>query len=205
MATKKVGFLHMANYWQQATWQDPAVRAFDLVDLYAPEVDVQDIAALDSLYVCSTQIPRWNEKVQKPIQEFLQVSGHKIFFEEGNNLEELIGVKEEERPTEFWLWRTGEDTKRRSTNKDHFMWQYYNDESFHWHHHSVAFPPEGATPLVYLEEDGVDPAGILVYYDNVSFPAEIVVTGLDATFHHGSGFMPGATQLLYRSLRWLSD
>lgn len=45
----------------------------------------------------------------------------------------------------------------------------------------------------------------LLYYDDASFPAELVVSTMDATYHHGSGFMTGATQLLYRMLNWLAD
>nr|MDK8534707.1 hypothetical protein [Gleimia europaea] len=63
---------------------------------------------------------------------------------------------------------------------------------------------------------GVDPWGghylalpdhpnMLLYHDNVTFPAELVVSTMDATYHHGAGFMPGATQLLYRMLEWLGD
>lgn len=42
-----------------------------------------------------------------------------------------------------------------------------------------------------------------MYYDAGTFPAEVVVSTMDASFHHGSGFMPGATQLMYRMLHWL--
>lgn len=48
-------------------------------------------------------------------------------------------------------------------------------------------------------------ANALLYYDAGTFPAEIVVSTMDASYHHGSGFMPGATQLLYRMLDWLRD
>jgi hypothetical protein len=74
----------------------------------------------------------------------------------------------------------------------------------------------GDNPSSTMESCGVDPWGLsyralpnhknaLLYYDHVSFPAELVVSSMDASYHHGSGFMPGASQLLYRMLRWLSD
>ena len=84
------------------------------------------------------------------------------------------------------------------------MWKYYTDEALHWHFHGALYPPQGAVPLVVLEE-GAEEDGAIIYYDNATFPAELVVTTMDPCYHHGAGFMPGATQLLYRSLRWLAD
>ncbi|NKY55528.1 hypothetical protein HGA15_04995 [Nocardia flavorosea] len=42
-----------------------------------------------------------------------------------------------------------------------------------------------------------------MYYDAGTFAAEVVVSTMDASYHHGSGFMPGATQLMYRMMHWL--
>src|SRR5699024_4682647 len=43
----------------------------------------------------------------------------------------------------------------------------------------------------------------LMYYDDATFAAQLVDSTMDASYHHGAGFMPGASQLLYRMLGWL--
>lgn len=134
----------------------------------------------------------------------------------------LPGTQERVRGTNFWAWRIGEDVGRRSVNQDHFFWQFLRDDAVHWHYHGVLSHPDSAVPLVRLEEstdpvvsDGPDDpwgtpyraipghANTLMYYDAGTFPAEVVVSTMDASYHHGAGFMPGASQLVYRMLYWL--
>jgi hypothetical protein len=58
--------------------------------------------------------------------------------------------------------------------------------------------------LVTLDE-GLDPPKAIIYHDLASFKAELVAMTMDPTYHHGCGFMPGATQLVYRLLDWLAN
>ncbi|MFF8581915.1 iron chelate uptake ABC transporter family permease subunit [Streptomyces albidoflavus] len=53
-------------------------------------------------------------------------------------------------------------------------------------------------------ETAGDPATeqVLLYEDRVSTPGRLLVTTMDPVYHHGSRFMPGATQLLLGLLRW---
>lgn len=122
----------------------------------------------------------------------------------------------------FWAWRTGEDVGRRSVNQDHPFWQWLSERAVHWHYHGVLDHPDAAVALVKLEELAVedeeqrnrDPWGqdyravpghhnTLMYYDDNTFAGEVVVSTMDASYHHGAGFMPGASQLLYRMFHWL--
>ncbi|QFR96170.1 hypothetical protein GBW32_27915 [Streptomyces tsukubensis] len=43
---------------------------------------------------------------------------------------------------------------------------------------------------------------VLLYENRVSTAGRLIVTTMDPVYHHGSRFMPGATELLYGPLRW---
>lgn len=225
---RKVAFVHSGAFFHLATLNDPAVKAHDLVEVYAPEMTADSLADCDAVFLAARQHPDVLERIAPLFVDFAHRSGTKLYVD-GENApwQWLPGTDGTGRGTNFWAWRTGEDVGRRSVNKDHFMWNYLNDFSVHWHYHGVLEPPEGATPLVVLEELpaaataadaglGTDPWGsdylaipghpnVLLYHDDATFPGEIVVSTLDCAYHHGSGFMPGASALLYRMLTWLRD
>ncbi|MDR1634799.1 MAG: hypothetical protein LBS27_07780 [Bifidobacteriaceae bacterium] len=201
----RVGFLHPGSFYHLADLADPAVAARDVVDLYAPELTPSALDNTDALFVACRQHPAIMERNAPLVVDFLRRPGARVVIGGENGAGRwLPGVREEERETNFWAWRTGEDTTRRSLNPDHHLWDYLNEDSVHWHHHNAYDVPPGATPLVVLEEGNTPPKAI-IYHDAVSFPAEVVVLGTDPTYHHGCGFMPGATQLLYRLLDWLGS
>lgn len=118
------------------------------------------------------------------------------------------GTCEQQRPTIFWWWRTGEDSRIRRTSVDHPAAAWFTDKSLTWHYHGVLDPPAGAVSLVDLHTTDDEVDGSLLYVDEVSTPGRLLVTTMDPVYHHGSGFMPGAmpgaTQLLYSVLRWAS-
>lgn len=225
---RKVAFVHSGAFFHLATLNDPAVKAHDLVEVYAPEMTADSLADCDAVFLAARQHPDVLERIAPLFVDFAHRSGTKLYVD-GENApwQWLPGTDGTGRGTNFWAWRTGEDVGRRSVNKDHFMWNYLNDFSVHWHYHGVLEPPEGATPLVVLEELpaaataadaglGTDPWGsdylaipghpnVLLYHDDATFPGEIVVSTMDCAYHHGSGFMPGASALLYRMLTWLRD
>ena len=105
--------------------------------------------------------------------------------------------------TNFWWWLTGDDLGVRSRQPRHPLWEHLGRRAVTWHYHGLLTPPPGAEALVVVEEDGRD-AGVLLYDDRVSTAGRILATTLDPTYHHGSNFMPGATQFLYGLLDWLS-
>ncbi|MFD5867529.1 hypothetical protein ACFWGD_02785 [Corynebacterium sp. NPDC060344] len=223
---KKVAFVHSGAFFHLATLNDPAVKAQDLVELYAPELTAEDLADCDAVFLAARQHPDVLERIAPLIVDFAHRPGTKLYVD-GENApwQWLPGTDGTGRGTNFWAWRTGEDVGRRSVNRDHFMWNYLNDFSVHWHYHGVLAPPAGATPLVVLEElpvtdtttgPGTDPWGgdylaipghpnVLLYHDDATFPGEVVVSTMDCAYHHGSGFMPGASALLYRMITWLRD
>lgn len=217
---RRTAFIHNAAHPHLATLDDPAVKAMSLVDGYVPDLKDGMFDEFDSVYVASRLHPSILRQITPQLVEFLSREGTKLYVDGENAVGTwLPGTTETRRGTNFWAWRTGEDVGRRSVNQDHPFWENLTDYSVHWHYHSVLTHPETAVPLVRLEpvDDPLqtdDPWGIgyralpdhpntLLYYDAGSFPGEVVVSSMDASFHHGSGFMPGATQLLYRMLHWL--
>jgi hypothetical protein len=177
--------------------------SLDLVDLYAPELTSQALAQVDSLFVACRQHPAVMARNAPLVLEFLSRPGARVVIGGENRVSSwLPGAQEEPRPTNFWAWRTGEDPTRRPAGQGDPLWDYLDRSAVDWHHHGALTVPPGATALVTLEE-GIEPPKAIIYRDPASFPAEVVVMTMDPTYHHGCGFMPGATQLLYRLLGWL--
>ncbi|WP_257159641.1 hypothetical protein [Corynebacterium cystitidis] len=224
-STGRIAFVHTGSYFHLATAHDPVVQAREVQPVYWPAYE-GDFSEFDAVYVAARCHPGVIAEKHPQIVNYLQKPGRKVFIDGIAHVNEwLPGTTEIPRGTNFWSWRTGEDVGRRSVNQDHPLWRdYLSQRSVHWHYHGVLAPPEQATPLVVLvpvdndpaNELGVDPWGtgylavdghpnVLLYHDAATFAAELVVTTMDASYHHGAGFMPGATQLLYRMLAWLDS
>ncbi len=219
----RVAFIHTGSFFHLADLRDPAIRAMDVTDVYAPDLQPGGLDGFDAVYVAARLHPGVLLRVAPLLVDFLFTEGARMYVDGENAVGEwLPGTGETLRGTNFWAWRIGEDVGRRSVNTDHFFWRYLRDDAVHWHYHGVLSHPESAVPLVRLEElpDDApstrrkDPwgapyraipghANTLMYYDAGTFPAEVVVSTMDASYHHGAGFMPGATQLVYRMLYWL--
>lgn len=113
------------------------------------------------------------------------------------------GIREETRPTIFWWWRTGEDSRIRPVNLDHGAWGIFTPRATVWHYHGVLHGGPGATSLVdLLTEDGRRDGSLLLLDE--TGPGRLLVSTMDPFYHHGSGFMPGATQLLHAVFQWAS-
>ncbi|MGZ7495513.1 hypothetical protein ACXM2N_00210 [Corynebacterium sp. ZY180755] len=220
----KIAFIHSGSFFHLADLKDPAVKAFDPVALYAPSMTADSLEGCDAVFLAARQHPDVMKRIAPFIVDFLSLDGVRVYIDGENHVGDwLPGTEEIHRGTNFWAWRVGEDVGRRSVNTDHPLWSYLSEQSVHWHYHGVLAPPAHATSLVELIEledhkdaDHTDPWGghylavpdhpnVLLYHDAQTFNGEVVVSTMDCAYHHGAGFMPGATQLLYRMLRWLSD
>lgn len=219
----RVAFIHTGSFFHLANLRDPAIHAMDLSDVYAPELHPGGLDGFDGVYVAARLHPGELARIAPMLVDFLKTPGARMYIDGENSVGTwLPGTTESLRGTNFWAWRIGEDVGRRSVNIDHPFWENLADDAVHWHYHGVLDHPETAVPLVRLEElpehagDAAprDPwatpyralpghGNTLMYFDAGSFPAEVVVSTMDASFHHGSGFMPGATQLVYRMMHWL--
>ncbi len=225
---RRIAFIHDGSFFHLATLKDPAVQAYDVHSVYAPEMTPHSLDGIDAVFIAARLHSDVVKEIAPFIVEFLGREGTKVYIDGENNVGDwLPGTTETHRGTNFWAWRIGEDVGRRSVNPEHYLWGFLEDRAVHWHYHGVLSAPESATALVVLTElpegandgcissTGTDPWGghykaipghpnILLYHDAETFKAEVVVSTMDCTYHHGSGFMPGATQLLYRMLRWLA-
>ncbi|GAA1488211.1 hypothetical protein [Brachybacterium sacelli] len=219
----RIAFLHTGSSSHLADLRDPAVRAMDVTDVYAPELHEGDLDGFDGLFVAARLHPAVMTHIAPSVVDFLRAPGARAYIDGENSVGDwLPGTSETRRGTNFWAWRLREDVGRRSVNTDHPFWKHLADDAVHWHYHGVLTHPSSAVPLVRLEElpehardaVAVDPwqipyraipghANTLLYYDAGTFPAELVVSTMDSSYHHGAGFMPGATQLMYRMLHWL--
>ena len=217
----RVAFVHTGSAYHLADLRDPAVRALDLTDVYAPELQDGGLDDFDAVYVAARLHPGVLHRIAPLVVDFLATPGKRMYVDGENSVGDwLPGTSETRRGTNFWGWRTREDVGRRSVNQDHPFWDLLANDAVHWHYHGVLTHPASAVPLVRLEEmpdDGSNPEdpwklpyraipghpNTLMYHDAGSFPAELVVSTMDASYHHGSGFMPGATQLMYRMMHWL--
>lgn len=219
----RVAFIHTGSFFHLADLLDPAIRATDLQDVYAPELQPGDLDGFDAVYVGARLHPGVLARIAPILVDFLETPGARMYIDGENSVGDwLPGTTETLRGTNFWAWRIGEDVGRRSVNLDHPFWDGLAEDAVHWHYHGVLTHPETAVPLVRLEalaeheqtSDPTDPwsnayraipghTNTLMYFDAGTFPAEVVVSTMDASFHHGSGFMPGATQLMYRMIHWL--
>ena len=196
-----IGFAHTGTGSQLKTLADPALRPYRLADLYLPDATAADFAALDVLLVADRSHPRMLLEHAAAMRAVAERGGTLVVFGENSAQEWLPGLQWQARPTNFWWWRTGEDSGMRRRSPEHPVWEHLSERAVIWHHHGVFQLPEGAVPLVTLEEDGAK-AGVTTFLDESTTPGAILVTTMDPCYHHGAGFMPGATQLLYCVLRW---
>ncbi len=198
-----IGIVHGGSASHLVTLDDPEVARHAVEACYLPELTAASLAGLDTVIVADRLHPRLLRERAGLLLDVLARGGTLVVLGENEVADWLPGVSWESRPTNFWWWVTGEDHGMRPRAPEHPIWLHLGSRAVRWHHHGVLTPAPGATVLVALEEDGAD-AGAILYDDPVSTPGRLIVTTLDPTYHHGSNFMPGATQFLYGLLDWLT-
>lgn len=197
-----LAFAHAGSSSQLVAQADPALVQYQLREVYLPDLQPGDLDDVDGLIVADRINLGLLHRHGPQLLSVAERGGAVAVFGENSVHTWMPGVQWEERPTNFWWWRTGEDHGMRVCNEQDPAWQFFATGALVWHHHGILTPPAGAVPLVSVEEDGKD-VGCIAYVDRVSTPGEILVTTPDPCFHHGAGFMKGATQLLYSTVRWL--
>ena len=200
----RIGLLHCGTFTALRTLADPALAPYRIESVYLPEADPAVLAGLDAVIVGDRLHQGQLARFAPALREALQDPAKTVAVLGENKVEDwLPGVGYTFRPTVFWTWRTGEDNGTRLRLPEDPMWQFLTPRAVAWHHHGVLHPCPGARQLVVMEEDGAE-LGALLYVDEVNQPARLLVTTMDPVYHHGSGFMPGASQLLYSLLRWVT-
>ncbi|MCQ1948198.1 hypothetical protein [Arthrobacter sp. zg-Y1116] len=203
-AAPRIGLLHCGTFQPLRTLADPALAPYRLESVYLPDADPAVLADLDVVIVSDRLHQGQLGRFVPAILAALSDPGKTVIVLGENKVEQwLPGVGYSFRPTVFWMWRTGEDNGTRLRLPEDPMWEFFTPWSVSWHHHGLLHPRPGARSLVVMEEDGAE-SGTLLYVDEANQPARLLVTTMDPVYHHGSGFMPGASQLLYSLLRWVT-
>lgn len=197
-----VAMLHCGSHAQLASLSDPALEPYAIRPVHARTGTPDDLDGADVVVVAD----RIRPDLLTPWAAALSARAHSgatlVVLGENQVGTWLPGAHEEVRPTIFWWWRIGEDSRIRRPDTRHDAASWFADRALIWHYHGVLAPPEGAVSLVDLHTPDGQLDGSLLYVDEVSTPGRILVTTMDPVYHHGSGFMPGATQLLYSALNW---
>src|SRR5690606_2570414 len=94
-------------------------------------------------------------------------------------------------PTNFWWWKEGSSLNLQVDAPEHPLFGHIGLDDATWHYHGQYAPPEGATSLI-----GVRDEGSIFYEDRVTTNGCMIVTALDPMYHHGSHFMPATTRFL---------
>ncbi|WP_280398235.1 hypothetical protein [Nocardia carnea] len=197
-----IAFLHGGSHAPLATLADTALAPYRIRGVHVRTGALTELADAEVIVVSdrlrSDLLRRW----AAPILAALDRGATVLVFGENSVGTWLPGVREESRPTVFWWWRTGEDHRLRLRAPEHPAWKFFAQRAVVWHYHGVLEPPAGAVSLVDLHTENGDRDGSILYIDETSTAGTLLVTTMDPVYHHGSGFMPGATQLLYSTLYW---
>ncbi|WP_309234359.1 hypothetical protein [Nocardia sp. XZ_19_385] len=199
---KRVVFVHGGSHAQLATLADPALAPYRITPVHIRTLVAAELADADVVVVSDRLRPDLLIPRSSALLACLDRGATVVLFGENSVGTWLPGVREDSRPTVFWWWRTGEDHRIRLREPDHPAWPYFAERAVRWHYHGVLEPPAGAVSLVDLETVTGERDGSLLYIDEISTPGRLLVTTMDPVYHHGSGFMPGATQFLYSALLW---
>jgi len=201
-AAARIAFLYGGSHAQLATLADPALAPYRMRPVHLRTGGLGDLDDADVVVVADRLRPdlltQWTETIIGCVDRGATV----LIFGENNVGQWLPGVREQSRPTVFWWWRTGEDHRLRRRAPEHPAWEFFSERSVIWHYHGVLEPAPGAVSLVDLHTEDGSRDGSILYIDELTTAGRLLVTTMDPVYHHGSGFMPGATQLLYSALYW---
>lgn len=201
----RMAMLHCGSHAQLATLADPALEPYGIRPVHARTAPADALDDADVVVVADRIRTDLLTPWARAIRARAEAGATVVILGENSVDTWWPGVREQVRPTIFWWWRTGEDSRIRRTATDHPAAAWFADKALAWHYHGVLDPPEGAASLVDLHTPEGEVDGSLLYIDEASTPGRVLVTTMDPVYHHGSGFMPGATQLLYSALRWASE
>lgn len=206
---RTLAIVHGGSYFHLQTMKDPAVLAYQPDFVYLPDLEQGGLDDYDTVIVGDRLHPDLVEKNAEQFRAVAERGGTVVALGESGAHTWLPGARWEPRPTNFWWWLTGEDPLIRTRSRDHESWQYLTTKSVIWHHHGIYDTDANVVPLLVSEEPDENgkphDAGMMLYEDTVSTPGRIIATTLDPMYHHGSGFMPGATRFLYALLRWIDN
>lgn len=202
----EVALLHNGRYFQLETVRDLLDEGFLIRPVYLPDVLTGEdtLDGIERLFVSDHLHPRlWSQIADRCVD--VARRGGIVFLSGINAVDAVPGFTAEVTETNYWWWKTGEDPGIYVHRTREPLQAELSDQAHRWHHHAVLQVPEGAAVLathVPVEPGG--PAGVLLAVDRSMTPGTIAITTMDPVYHHGSRFMPGASELLRGVIRWIS-
>ncbi|WP_019452169.1 hypothetical protein [Cupriavidus sp. BIS7] len=199
----RIAFVDGGTYYHHATFNDPALRRYFDLNIYAPDLARAEVELrqVDCLYVASRQNPVDLIAARETIARFLADGKMVVALGESRADLWLDGVQWRQGETNFWWWlEPGADSGLRVGDAGHGLFARLKLADATWHRHGDLIAPPGAVSVV----DTVEGRSIL-YDDAASGPGRRIVATLDPCYHHGSYFMPAASRFLHGFLPWLKD
>lgn len=197
--------LHSGTHFHLASLADRTLLVYRLTAIHVKDVPAaaQRLHQADAIIVADRQRTDLLENAAPDILEAHHAGVDLVVLGENHVAAWLPGIREAPRQTNFWWWRTGEDSRIRPVAPEHPAWEIFSERAAVWHYHGVLHGGPDARSLVDLHtETGARDGSILLLDD--SGPARLLVATMDPFYHHGSGFMPGATQLFHAIFHWVS-
>lgn len=197
--------LHSGTHFHLASLEDRALLVYRITAIHIRDAAAATdrLRAADVIIVADRQRPDLLLAAAPTILAAHDVGVDLVVLGENDADQWLPGIRHQTRPTIFWWWRTGEDSRIRKAAPTHPAWEIFSQRATVWHYHGVLAGGPAATSLVDLHTDTGELDGSLLLLDE-SGPARLLVSTMDPFYHHGSGFMPGATQLLHAIFQWAS-
>ncbi|PVB60175.1 hypothetical protein [Labrenzia sp. 011] len=196
-----VGAIDGGTYFHHRTLTEaPFETCFDEI-VYIGDVAQTDLSRFDILFLPC----RLNSLLIAPLKgqlvAYMQGGGTLIVMGEIFPDRWLDGIEFTPCQTNFWWWITGEKGPApRIANPSHALMKNMTASAATWHLHGHFAPKPEQEALI---EDDI---GVLMFEDRQSYaPGRLIATSLDPCYHHGSHFMPAATQFLEALLPQLRE
>lgn len=159
---------------------------------YLPELADTDLTAFDIVIVTCRSRPDLLARHQGQFEDFLARGGWLIASGETRPDGWLSGVTFREATMNYWWWlEEGGESGVRLRAPQHPIAAAIPPPERIWHFHGVFEPPADAVSILETKDGGS------ILYDR--FPpggGRTTIMAVDPFFHHGSFFMPAATEFL---------
>jgi hypothetical protein len=178
---------------------------FDRV-IYTPDLKADDLYGVETLIIPDRSDPVLLRAHRGLFVDFLDRQRTLVVLGENDAHTWLPGVRWLPRPTNYWWWLAQDAVPMQQLAKpDHDLFRHLPFEDSIWHFHGILLPPPGAESLITVPGDPQqgEPAGALLYDDQITTPGRLLVSTLDPFYHNGSHFMPAATRFLKGLLDWV--
>lgn len=205
MKTPDIVVVHSGTHFHLASLADRTLLVYRLTAIHLQDVPTaaQRLRQADVIIVADRQRPDLLSTAAPVLLAAHHTGVDLVVLGENHVADWLPGIREDPRPTNFWWWRTGEDSRIHPVAPHHPAWEIFSQRATVWHYHGVLHGGPDATSLVDLHTETGARDGSLLLLDD-SGPARLLVTTMDPFYHHGSGFMPGATQLFHALFHWVT-